>query len=133
VCNICQVGYYLKDNTCIDCSDLTNGIKYCSVCTIDSNLKPICKNCSSDLLYLYNNTCKADCLKGGIPNCLDCQIISITSRTMKCVNCANNLYLSTSMCLTCGQIIEGCSTCITVANSNNPSCSKCQQAYYLAK
>lgn len=135
-CSSCSSGYFLTGGSCSPCS--TN-IPNCANCLFDQNGKLVCSSCVSTSLVLINNSCSANCSKGGYPNCRTCQLASITANTMTCTTCLPNYYLDTTLnnCFSCSQAISGCSVC-TLNASTNPStsstvaCSACATNYFLS-
>jgi len=135
-CFACSTGYFLKNSTnCLSCA---LSITYCANCLFDQNNKLICAVCANTNLYIYNNTCVANCTKGGLTTCSICQMISVASNTMICTSCLSNYYLDISIknCLPCSQSVPGCNACSTsnpdpITNATTVSCSECASGYYL--
>lgn len=141
-CSACSSGYFLSGGACTPCA---NNISYCADCLFDQNGRLICSACVSTSLVLINNTCSANCTKGGFPNCLICKIVSISANTMICTACLSNYYLDTASnnCLSCSQALTGCTICTingsststgnaTSGSGNSVICSACGASYFLS-
>lgn len=92
-CSSCVTGYFNVNNTCSPCAQ---SITYCASCQRDTNGKLICSSCAATRLYLYNNTCLADCAANGYPRCATCQLLSLTTNNIACITCNPNYYLNPS-------------------------------------
>lgn len=68
-CSACSSGYFLSGGACSPCA---SNIPNCANCLFDQNGRLVCSSCVSASMVLTNNTCSANCTKGGLPNCRTC-------------------------------------------------------------
>ena len=119
ICDICNSGYYLKDNDCIECTwqTQTDG-RFCEICSDDvKNYKP--DNCLCPTHYTKGDSEK--CVKCP-ENCFSCGYNS-ENKNLKCYNCDDGYTLnSQGNCVSCG---DDCEYCILDSN-NNPICLYCK-------
>lgn len=116
-CKSCDNGYFLKDNTCIKCSEYIADCLSCE--TASSNGTTTCTKCIQGH-YLSNNKCEK-CPAGQI---------SDDGNPAQCKNCDKgtyNSYMGSSICLPCTDGTfsnEGASVCSN-CNSIFLGCIKC--------
>ncbi|EDR25918.1 protein serine/threonine kinase, putative [Entamoeba dispar SAW760] len=107
-CNSCFPNYYLKDNSCIPCSNKSN----CQTCSTNSSECLVCE----DGYYLNEGECLSCSLKA-------CKLCN--SMTGECSSCLPGYYLDRDSCIECSNK-ENCKTCSTDSNK----CLVCEDGYY---
>ncbi|EWS76484.1 zinc finger lsd1 subclass family protein (macronuclear) [Tetrahymena thermophila SB210] len=135
-CQQCDIGYYLNNGTCVqcsaDCQECQNGTQ-CTVCK-GGKILNLSKICSCPSQQYWNGQ-----------NCLACQNKSCdicdASDSTKCLTCPPNFYLFNQNCLSdcppltykntntlkCESCLTNCKTC-----QDATSCQLCQPNYYLS-
>lgn len=128
-CSNCSLGYYLSNNSCIQCATT---IQYCTSCLFDQNNNLICAACASNKLYLQGNQCVTNCTIAGNPECTVCQLTSLSGGVVTCSSCVTGYYLNaaTKTCQSCNTASAGCANC--TASSNVTSCIACMEGYFLS-
>lgn len=124
-CSACSNGYYLLNSTCFSCA---SSISYCMTCLFDQNKRLTCTSCASNLLFLANNTCLANCTRGGYSLCSSCEIVSLATNSMTCSDCKSGYYLDSTIknCLPCSKVLSGCSQCsINSSSDGSIACLGC--------
>ena len=96
-CDICDEGYKLEDNICVECYP---SCKYCSEKSEDSE-KQNCIECKNNF-YLYGNNCLEECPVGYFKNNSNCSKCHQNCKTcskdfnnenQNCESCESNEYL----------------------------------------
>ena len=117
ICDKCNSGYYLKNNTCIQCNWIveTEG-KACEVCSDDLKDNSV-KSCNCTTQYTESDS--KQCIKCP-DNCFSC---SNKNGNLKCLSCDEGYGLnSKGICVTCG---DNCDYCY-FDNNDNPICLYCK-------
>ncbi|ELP91802.1 hypothetical protein EIN_138190 [Entamoeba invadens IP1] len=137
-CEICEGGYYVKDDKCSKCIDNCLTCRNATTCDACSNgyyesigkcnkCTPGCTECSDANtcsecktgLYLENNKCMrevyCDIFQKG---CLKCKQDYTT-----CLSCISGYYLNNNSCIKCAPDCRECSDATT--------CTECDSSYYL--
>ena len=125
-CLTCKSSYTLDSNgKCVSCGE------DCENCNLDQNNNPICLNCKSNKYLSNENKCinpPEDCLyyyydkKEKRPICTKCFAYGFI------VDAQNK-----TSCISCGNIIEGCSKCEFNSISKQYECSVCNTDYKLVQ
>ena len=90
LCSACFAGYYLLNQTF--CQPCSSTIQYCTSCNLNNSVLT-CTACASTLLYIANNTCFANCIITGKPNCAVCRLLTLSTSLAICSACQSGYFL----------------------------------------
>ena len=116
-CNVCAVGHFQRESSCLPC---TLEIAGCLQCTVNVSVSAVqCDVCDEQSFYFLDHSAE------GLPTCTKCSLMGCTncSSLSSCVSCndSNNFFLQTenrTSCTLCS--IVGCVDCSSLSE-----CTQC--------
>ena len=135
-CSVCEIGYELKDNICVQSKCNVGLENKCKKCQIFPNNENECLSCNEGYYLPLNSSIKTECKKCNIEGCKICDVN--TGNCLECKRFYNPILDPNSkLILSCEIICElgeqnKCATC-NEEKGKEYQCSSCNKGYRLMK